>query len=95
MPPAPIEYLLLTTLIFMSVITFGAYGWDKNRAQANGRRIPEATLHLLALLGGWPGALMGRRVFRHKTQKIGFTLTTFAIVILHVGLIGVWAWLQQ
>lgn len=94
MPLSPIEYFLLAILILMSVITFCIYGWDKSRAQRNGRRVPEATLHLLALLGGWLGALLGRRLFRHKTQKLWFTLTTFAIVLLHTGLIGAWIWFR-
>jgi uncharacterized membrane protein YsdA (DUF1294 family) len=68
------------------------YGLDKRRAQANERRIPEARLHGLALLGGWPGALFGRSVFRHKTQKTWFSAITFAIVGLHAVFIAAGAW---
>ena len=45
----------------LSVIAFIAYGFDKRRAQASGRRVPENTLHLLALFGGWPGGLLGQQ----------------------------------
>ena len=52
----------------MSGVTFVAYGADKRRAAGGGRRVAERTLHLLSVLGGWPGALAGQRRFRHKTQ---------------------------
>ena len=57
-----------------SVASFAAYGLDKRRAAAGGRRVPERTLHLLALLGGWPGAILARRRFRHKTMKVPFLI---------------------
>ena len=51
-------------------------------------RTPESTLHLLELLGGWPGGLVAQQVFRHKTRKFSYQLTFWCIVGLH-GL--VWA----
>jgi uncharacterized membrane protein YsdA (DUF1294 family) len=80
-------FVYASVVILLSLITFTAYGVDKHRAQSGGRRISEATLHWLALLGGWPGAWAGQRVFRHKTQKLSFRLIYWAIVALHVGLI--------
>ena len=68
----------------LSLVAFIAYGFDKRRAQANGRRVPENTLHLLALFGGWPGALLGQRIFRHKTQKFGFRFVFWLCVTLHL-----------
>ena len=64
----------------MSLVSFVVYGFDKRRAQKDGRRVPEKTLHLMALLGGWPGALIGQRVFRHKTQKISFRIVFWLCV---------------
>jgi len=57
----------------MSLVTALAYWLDKARARAAGsgatrRRVPERTLHLLELLGGWPGALWAREHVRHKTR---------------------------
>lgn len=77
-----IVYFCLVTA--MSLITFLMYGWDKRQARKDNLRIPEARLHLFALLGGWPGALVGRQYFRHKTQKLGFTIKTWGIVAIHV-----------
>ena len=73
----------------MSLSSFVAYGWDKWRAIHGGRRIPEQTLHVLALLGGWPGAWWAQRQFRHKTQKISFRIVFWLVVVLHCGLVGV------
>ncbi len=71
-----------------SLVAFVVYGWDKRRARTNGRRVPEKTLHLLALLGGWPGALAGQKAFRHKTQKTGFQIVFWLIVLLHAGILS-------
>jgi uncharacterized membrane protein YsdA (DUF1294 family) len=93
---AAIVYLVVVAL--MSVVAFVAYGFDKRRARKNGRRVPEKTLHLMALFGGWPGALIGQRVFRHKTQKISFRIVFWLCVVLHLTVVGgvvyLWTWRQ-
>ena len=73
----------------MSLLTFVAFGIDKRQAMRGKWRIAEATLHLLALAGGWPGALTGQRLFRHKTRKARFQLITWTMVLLHL---AVWGW---
>jgi len=74
-----------------SAAAFVAYGVDKRRAVRGERRVSENTLHLLALIGGWPGALIASSCFRHKTQKLSFRLVLFVIVALHA--VGWWfAW---
>lgn len=57
---------------FLSAWLFALYAFDKAAARAGRRRTAEATLHLLALAGGWPGALLAQRVLRHKTRKQPF-----------------------
>lgn len=52
-----------------SIFTFLAYWKDKHLARANASRIPEKTLHVMELLGGWPGAFLAQRVLRHKSAK--------------------------
>ena len=58
---------------------------DKKRARAGARRIAESDLLGLALLGGSPGALLARRLFRHKTRKQPFSTYLLLIVALQVG----------
>jgi uncharacterized membrane protein YsdA (DUF1294 family) len=80
--------LYLTVVALMSFGAFVAYGIDKRRAQMGSRRVPENRLHVLALAGGWPGALVARQVFRHKTQKLGFRLIFWTVVVFHLGIVG-------
>lgn len=56
---------------------------DKSRAEAGEWRISEAVLHLLELLGGWPGSFAAQRWFRHKTAKAGYQIIFWLIVALH------------
>lgn len=80
---------LLIGYACMSLVTLVAYGLDKRRAARGTWRTAEMTLHLLALAGGWPGALAGQQLFRHKTRKIRFQVVTWAIVGVHV---ASWTW---
>ena len=80
--------IYLGIVAVMSLICFIAYGFDKRRAVGGGRRVPERTLHTLAFLGGWPGAILGQRQFRHKTQKLSFLIVFWLIVLLHIGIVG-------
>jgi uncharacterized membrane protein YsdA (DUF1294 family) len=70
-------------------ITFLAYGFDKVQSKTEGRRVPEAVLHGLAIAGGFGGGWLGRWVFRHKTRKGFFTLVLVASTMAHLGL-GYW-----
>lgn len=69
-------------LIFMLV--------DKKKAQRGAWRIPEATLMLLAALGGSIGSLFGMYWFRHKTKHPKFYLGVPAILILLIALAVFW-----
>lgn len=66
-----------------SLITFGLYFTDKRRAQAGEWRIPESTLHLAELLGGWPGAFLAQRALRHKNSKGAYQVIFWLIVALY------------
>jgi uncharacterized membrane protein YsdA (DUF1294 family) len=76
-----------------SVATFAAYAWDKSAARSAGRRISERTLHLLALLGGWPGALLAQQVLRHKSRKQPFRIVFWFTVALNCGALVWFLWL--
>lgn len=72
-----------------SIITYGIYAWDKRAAQNAGRRTPETTLHLLSLVGGWPGALIAQVLLRHKTRKQSFLIGYWFTVIVNCLALGV------
>lgn len=67
----------------VSLISFMQYWQDKANALRGRWRVPENALHLLELLGGWPGALMAQQCFRHKTRKMSYQLVFWAIVAAH------------
>ena len=66
-----------------SVVSYFAYGQDKSAARAGAWRTSESTLHMLDLLGGWPGGLLAQRAFRHKSKKVSFQVVFWLIVALH------------
>lgn len=81
--------ILLAYLALVSVAAFAAAAWDKARARRGGRRIPEATLLGLALVGGSPGLVLAMLVVRHKTQKLAF-LVPLALILLAQGALAWW-----
>lgn len=84
--PATILILLL-----VNIWAFTLFGVDKNRARKGQRRIAERDLLGLALIGGSPGAFLGRHVFRHKTRKEPFSTWLQVIAMLQTGgMIGWW-----
>lgn len=67
----------------MSLVTFKLYAEDKSRAQQKRWRIPENTLHLSELAGGWLGGFIAQRRLRHKSRKRSYQITFWGIVVLH------------
>lgn len=65
----------------LTVATFAIYGIDKRRAKKDGDRISEKTLHIFSLLGGWLGAIIGQKLFRHKTVKRRFRIVFWLTVV--------------
>lgn len=74
-------------LIIINVIALIAYGIDKYKAKHNRWRIPEATLILMAFLGGALGAFLGMYLFRHKTQHWKFRILVPLALILWIAAI--------
>lgn len=72
MNPKILVLFLLFHLISINIITFVAYFIDKRSAQKGGWRVSEKNLHALELLGGWTGALVGQKIFKHKTKKASY-----------------------
>ncbi|WP_417787859.1 DUF1294 domain-containing protein [Stutzerimonas xanthomarina] len=77
------SYWPLYAYLLGSLLAFGLYVHDKRSALRSGWRTPEARLHLVELLGGWPGALVAQQALRHKTRKLSFQLVFWLIVIVH------------
>ena len=67
--------IFLVAWLAMNGFTFCLYGVDKRRAKLGAWRIPEKTLLLCTWLLGGVGALIGMRVFRHKTKHRAFTVS--------------------
>ena len=81
--------VLLVWLAVINLLTFIVYGADKRRARKGKWRVPEKTLFLLPLLGGSIGALLGMRVFHHKTKHWYFVWGVPAILLAQLAL-AVW-----
>ena len=83
-----IEYItpinIIIYLLAINIIGFLIMYIDKKRAKCGRWRIPEKTLLLIALLGGSIGTIIGMYTFRHKTQKIKFTLGFPTILISEI-----------
>lgn len=80
---------LAVYLAAINLATFIVYGADKRRARKGKWRVPEKTLFLLPLLGGSAGALLGMRVFHHKTRHWYFVWGIPTILLAQLAL-AVW-----
>lgn len=67
-----------------SLLCFFVYWSDKSAALKSRWRTPESTLHMLALFGGWPGALLAQKAFRHKTVKKPFQSVFIGTILLNI-----------
>lgn len=85
----PVITYLLWYLAAVNLVTFTVYGVDKAKARRGAWRVPEKTLFLLPLLGGSVGALLGMRVFHHKTKHWYFAWGVPAILLAQLAL-AVW-----
>ncbi len=72
----------------VSCVAAALYAWDKRCALRGGGRVPEMSLHTVAVLGGWAGALVARYLFRHKTQKQPFVAMFWTTVALNILITG-------
>lgn len=69
--------------IAINVLTYVVYAADKSSAKRGRWRIPEARLHLLALVGGWPAAAVAQQRLRHKSSKGEFRAVFWVTVIVN------------
>jgi len=78
-----IEILFL--YLVASSMAFFMYFLDKSAATKGAWRTPENTLHLVSIVGGWPGAIFAQQTFRHKTKKTTFRAIFWVTVFLNCG----------
>ena len=79
--------MLFYYLIVINVVTFTVYGIDKLKAKQGSWRISEATLLILAVIGGSIGAMLGMKVWHHKTMHKKFKYGLPLILLVQIALI--------
>ena len=88
---AKIPPLIFALYALVSLITYIMYAVDKSAAKNGTWRTQESTLHLLSLVGGWPGALVAQVKLRHKSKKQSFRSVFWITVLLNC---SVFVWLH-
>ena len=78
--------LVLASYLAAGVVSLSFYADDKRTAQAGGWRTSEVRLHGIDLACGIIGGLLAQQLFRHKTAKPEFAITTYVIAAVH----GLW-----
>lgn len=78
---------LICYLVAVNLAGFAAMGIDKAKAKKRAFRIPEATLFLIAIIGGSIGSILGMQLFRHKTKHWYFVWGMPIILILQIALV--------
>ena len=79
---------LLYYIVGVNILTFLVYGIDKVKAKQSKWRISEATLLLLAIIGGSIGAWLGMKTWHHKTMHKKFKYGLPLILLAQIALIA-------
>jgi uncharacterized membrane protein YsdA (DUF1294 family)/cold shock CspA family protein len=87
---SPLPVVIPPVYLLLSLVTFMLYAFDKAAAMNRRWRTKEQTLLFAGLLGGWPGALVGQRMFRHKSRKMSFQVQFWCTVALNCAVLA-WA----
>lgn len=75
--------IIIVAYLVLSLVSYILYAWDKGSARRGTWRTPETTLHLVDLLGGWPGGLLAQQSLRHKTIKSSFQTVFWGTVVIN------------
>jgi uncharacterized membrane protein YsdA (DUF1294 family)/cold shock CspA family protein len=78
-----IPFAVLGVYLVASTVAFVVYALDKSAARNDRWRTQESTLHIVGLIGGWPGALAAQRLLQHKSKKVAFQVVFWATVGLN------------
>jgi len=76
------EVILIIYIVAINIVGFFIMGIDKQKARKRAFRIPEATLFMIALVGGSIGTTLGMHLFHHKTRHWYFLYGMPLIIIL-------------
>ena len=79
-----LKNILLVYLVIINAAGFLLMLVDKIKAKKSRWRIPEATLFLVAVIGGSIGSIAGMYTFRHKTKHIKFIVGMPLILALQI-----------
>jgi len=85
-----LPFAVLWLYLISSAVAFLAYAFDKSAARNDQWRTQESTLHLFALVGGWPGSFVAQKLLRHKSRKQSFQIVFWTTVVLNCSAL---AWL--
>lgn len=81
---------LLPAALVLNLFTFYAYWQDKHAATQGQWRTAEQTLHMLGLVGGWPGAWFAHQILRHKSAKQAFRSVYWTTAFIDVAALALW-----
>ena len=90
-----LHYAVAFLFVAASLVTYVVYAIDKASAQSDRWRIPEFNLHVLALVCGWPGALLAQRQLRHKSSKTSFLTGFWFTALLNVAAVLYLIWMGE
>lgn len=81
------QAVIISWIVFLSIWSFAAMGYDKRQAKRKRSRIPEKNLWILAIFGGGIGAYIGMMVFNHKTRYTNFRIGFLVLAIIYISII--------
>ncbi len=82
-----VSQLLICYFVTVNICGVLFMGLDKWKAKKRSWRIPEATLFIIAVIGGALGSIIGMYLFRHKTRHWYFVYGMPAILVIHILLV--------
>ena len=82
-------WIYLGVVAAMSLVGALMIAYDKRQARLGRWRTPEATLHTIELLGGFPGTILARRAFKHKSRKLSYRIVAALMAVAHLAVAGV------
>lgn len=79
--------ILVIYFASINILGFTMMGIDKYKAKKRAFRIPEATLFIVAIIGGSIGSILGMYTFHHKTRHWYFVYGMPIILLLQIAVI--------